>query len=441
MTSFRLPISGTILGSWVVLALLSPAVAETGSSGIVPVTSNWEQRVLGRGHPPATGPQYTMASQRVGRRWAPRRQGYYLSGPIRTVSAEVESGAVVPHDAAAMGNVEVIPPGQRIDPMSLEDAADGYEVPANFGEGPGMGWQGCATCGGMGCDQCYETCPGECSGYCGVGCGPCGLPWLGWGGHGGWLRNFSIFAGVHGFKGPFDLGQNGNFGLHEGVNFGSPLGGPCGVGYQVGFQAVHSNFSGAGTGPGSDRNQIFFTTGIFRRALCGGLQWGVAFDLLHDSYYASAEMKQIRAELALVRAGCREIGFWGAFGVGDDNFTLHEQMTLALEPTDLYAFFYRRYFSGGGQGRVWTGLTGEGDAIFGADCTVPLGTSWALQTNFNYLIPEEGSAAGGQQEESWGVMIQLVWYPGRPARCVFQNPYHPLFNVADNSVFMLDRRP
>lgn len=445
MKSFRLAISSTILGSWFVLALLSPAVAET-SSGVlpetVPATSNWEQRVLGGGHRPAAGPQYTMASQRRGRQRLPRRQGYYFSAPVQTVSAEVESGVMVRQDGATVGNIEIIPPGRPIGPSPMENGISGYEVQGAPGQGPGPGWQGCATCGGAGCDDCYDTgCGGNCGGNCGVGYGPCGLPWLGWGGHPGWLRNFSIFAGVHGFKGPLDLGLNGNFGIHEGINFGGPLGGPCGIGYQVGFQAVHSNFSGPGGGLGSGRDQTFFTAGIFRRALCGGLQWGVALDLLHDSYYETANLKQIRAEVALVRAGCREIGFWGAFGAADDAFILNQQTTIALEPTDLFAFFYRRHFSGGGQGRFWAGTTGNGDGLLGADCTIPLGTSWALENNFSYLIPKEEARAGGQQEESWSVMIQLVWYPGRPARCVLENPYHPLMSVADNSVFMVDVRP
>jgi hypothetical protein len=253
----------------------------------------------------------------------------------------------------------------------------------------------------------------------------------------------SFFAGVHGFKGPADLGRNGNFGLHEGVNWGAPLGGPYGLGYQVGMQAAHSNFSGdqaAGALRTGDRDQIFFTAGIFRRAMCRRLQWGVAYDLLHDSYHSTADFSQVRAEVSLLTQSCGDFGFWGAFGTGDDAFLFANAQVVAMEPTDLYAFFYRRHFCEGGEGRLWAGVSGEGDGLLGADCSVPLGGSWALESSFTYLVPEQGLGAGAQSEESWGLGIQLVWYPGRDARCARSSPFRPLFNVADNSVFLLDRQ-
>jgi hypothetical protein len=35
--------------------------------------------------------------------------------------------------------------------------------------------------------------------------------------------------------------------------------------------------------------------------------------------------------------------------------------------------------------------------------------------------------------------MQLVWYPGRTALCQQRNPYRPLFKMADNSLFMVER--
>ena len=157
----------------------------------------------------------------------------------------------------------------------------------------------------------------------------------------------------------------------------------------MGFQAVHSNFAGnqvLETGPlpdfdAADRNQVFFTPGFFRRPSGGGWQTGMVF-----------------------------------------------------------ALFYQRRFTGGGRGRVWAGVSGNGDAIFGLDGTVPIGTSWALENNFTCLFPKQGPRSGGQAEESWSVSIQLVWCPGRAARRLFSNRYHPLLYVADNSWFLVDRR-
>ena len=258
-----------------------------------------------------------------------------------------------------------------------------------------------------------------------------------------WTRDLSFFAGVHGFKGPFDQGRNGNFGFHEGLNFGAPLG-LFDWGWQVGAQAVHSNLSGDRTFEprSSDRNQYFFTTGLFRRARDWGCQWGVTYDWLHDAYYAKADLKQIRSDSSLLLpGGLREIGYFGAYGMGGTNFVLVSRelkYLVFMEPTDIFAFYYRRYFSGGGDGRIWAGWSGRGDGLLGGEIRVPMGTSWALENRANYLIPKQGRGADGAIQESWGVTLQLVWYPGHPARCERYHPYRPMLNVADNTLFMTD---
>lgn len=68
----------------------------------------------------------------------------------------------------------------------------------------------------MACDMCTEE----------EVVGP--LWWVGHPRYRGMLRDLTVFGGVHGFKGPLDQGRNGNFGFHEGVNLGGPLGDPWG---------------------------------------------------------------------------------------------------------------------------------------------------------------------------------------------------------------------
>jgi hypothetical protein len=162
----------------------------------------------------------------------------------------------------------------------------------------------------------------------------------------------------------------------------------------------------------------------------------VAVDYYHDRYFDEANLAQIRSESAFVLPGMREIGYWGAYNVTTDRIS---NFTVGLQSTDMFAFFYRRRFSGGGQGRLWAGFTGNGDGLLGGNATVPLGTTWSLENHFTYLIPKQGTRSGGQEEEHWNVSIRLVWYPKQPSRCVLSNPFHPLFYVADNSVFLVDR--
>ena len=258
-----------------------------------------------------------------------------------------------------------------------------------------------------------------------------------------WTRDLSVSAGVHGFKGPFDQGRNGNFGFHEGFNFGAPLG-FWDWGWQAGMTAVHSNLSGDETFEprSANRNQYFFTGGIFRRTRDWGCQWGVTYDWLHDEYYAQADLKQIRSDSSfLFPGGKREIGYFGAYGMGGTNFVLVSRQLkyyVFMEPTDIFAAYYRRYFEGGGDGRIWAGWSGRSDVVLGGEIRVPMGKSWALENRVNYLIPKQGNGAGASIQESWGVTIQLVWYPGHPARCERYHPYRPMLSVADNTLFMTD---
>ena len=425
MYSLRLFVGTVLIGGLTLLAFPGVSAAQALLDSTKPSTSSarsdWSQRVLRRSH--RAGNQ-TVAGE--GTFQAALRDS---SGPWTSNEGVVAATHVAP---AVME-----------DGVLLEDGAS-EQIELMPLEGEFLGQEPCSSCGspGIACDSCGIPC-GSCLTRCCPGQGLCAQLWNQFATQMSCKTTF--FAGVQGFKGPVDQGANGNFGFHEGLNLGMPLGDPWGIGFQAGVQAVHSNFSGdqvAGARR-NDRDQVFFTTGLFRRPVCGGLQWGVVFDFLHDSYYDSADLAQIRTELSLARPGHREIGFWGAFGVNGDDITFTQNVALVtspVEPIDVYALFYRRHFSGGGQGRVWVGLTSESDTLFGGEVTVPLGTSWALENNFTYLLPKEGRGTGAQQNESWSVMMQLVWYPGRHAECVRENPYHPLLGVADNSWFLVKRQ-
>jgi len=343
------------------------------------------------------------------------------SRSIRTASAR---NAISSQSAYRLANA----PTQKLRPTASEDNAANMIDPMYGSMAPGMD---CNTCGVYGCTTNEFGSPcglqDECYG------GICSRPrhWR------GLFHKFSFFAGVEGFKGPLDRGRNGNFGFHEGINFGAPLGGGTQLGYQLGVLATQSNFYGEQVVQyqRADRDQCFFTGGIFKRALCGGLQYGIAFDWLHDSYYRKSNLGQIRANISLVRGCQREIGFWTAIGTKSDDVSTGEYST-AVEVNDQFAFYYRRYFKNGGEGRLWFGFTNNKDGIIGGDIRVPIGGSFALENNFNYVLPRDGRDSAGQLKESWNVAIRIVWYPGRPACSVRQNPFNPLFNVADNTYFM-----
>jgi hypothetical protein len=425
------------------------------SADNTPVSTNWDQRVLKR--PQESQWHAVQPAQNVSYNQPidPETSTAHYQRPVKTTSLPThyrsaqrpvsnrdvfETVSIPKQPTPAAPQAEVIPPGevQQSQPQQFEPIAS---------EGPFAEEDGCSNCGGCGeCDACETT-------GCNAGCDN---GWEVFDGHcGPWLKGLSVFAGVDGFKGSRDRGTNGNFGVNEGVNLARPLGDPWGCGYQIGANFVQSDFSGVETVgasergrlfPANFRKQYFVTAGLFRRAdECGGLQGGIAYDYLYDMYDLkdnsvsentrgeNASLQQLRSETGFVLNSTYDIGYYGAYGVGTDR-----HLDGKLDPTDMFVLYVRRNFENGGDGRIWGGASGNGDGLIGVDLWVPLGNSFALENRANYMIPK-GSGDTAQSRESWGLVMQLVWYPGQNAKCQQRNPYRPLFNVADNSLFMVDR--
>lgn len=253
----------------------------------------------------------------------------------------------------------------------------------------------------------------------------------------------SIFAGTQGFKGPLDLGVNGNFGFNEGFNLaGALIPFPrCGLGYQVGARWTQSDLSGTVFNSAA-REQVFITAGIFHRAYRGcGLQGGVVYDWLTDNFYTKQSLAVIRTELSFLNGRGHEIGFLGTFGVKNDSLTTTifniNVVNAPLAPTDMYTMFYRHTTRYGGQGRVWGGFTDQSLAIFGTDFRVPMSNRCDLVGGFNYILPDNGQNNNGTADESWNLSMNIVFYFGRPKEGIHNTPFRPLFNVADNGNIML----
>ena len=280
-------------------------------------------------------------------------------------------------------------------------------------------------------DACCEdgTC-GECS-SCLVPCGfffPAG--------------NLELTAGVQGFTGPANQAAGGgSFGFNEGLNWGMPIPLLGCMSGQVGFRATQSNLSGTEASDDT-RRQAFVTAGLFRRVDVG-LQGGAVIDWLSDGWHRDLDLVNVRTELSWMIDGTHELGFWGAMGTKSSSDQEADQRTIEWETTDLYAVFYRYNFGAcePGDARLFAGTSGQGDGLVGVDVRLPLSATWALESNFAYLIPNEGDAVNFEADhvqESWNIGMNLVWYPGRGLGRG-DSYSRPLFRVADNGVFMLDR--
>lgn len=293
---------------------------------------------------------------------------------------------------------------------------------------------GGVSCGGANCGQCVDCCGNWNS------CGPVPLcvllprPCL---------NNLEFTAGVHGFTGPLNRGISGSFGFHEGFNFGLPIcRGNWGCG-QIGAQWTESNFDGSLLTE-DQRNQIFLTAGFFRR-VDWGLQAGIVFDYLHDEWDYELDLGQLRGELGWRYCGCHELGFRFSVGTNDDDGVFNiladdegeivlEQVQGRVEVNDLFAFYYRRQFTCGGEGRLFGGFTNNHQGLFGGDARLPLSPWWSLAADFLYVVPTDDSSVPGFAEETWNVSIGVVWTPFAKPGCG-PNYCRPLFDVASNGTF------
>jgi hypothetical protein len=287
---------------------------------------------------------------------------------------------------------------------------------------------GCSSCGSSSCGS--SSCgTGSCGGGCLIPC-----PWFS-------LDNIELFGGVNGFTGPNNRGETGSFGFYEGLNWGAPL--PClgfgELGAQIGARAVQANLSGAEFTT-NQRDQLFLTAGIFRR-VDWGFQGGAVVDYMHEDWYAEVDLVQVRAELSWLYPERHEIGAFITTATQSDvavSMVRGAQVTETFESTDLYAFFYRNRCDTG-DWRVFAGLSGKSDGLLGTDFQWALNDCWAMEGGFTYLIPEEGVNNRGHQEEAWNIALGLVWYPGRRS-ATGTDYYRPLFDVASNGAFLVDRR-
>ncbi len=273
------------------------------------------------------------------------------------------------------------------------------------------------------------------------------------------IMDFNAFVGVHAFRNPldypngFDNTTGSNFGIHEGLNAGGKMAWlPFpGLGYQIGFQAVHSRFSGDSAAGSSNTavQQQFLTAGLFRRCAVG-LNYGLVYDYMNDDrpdrftnegVSNRLDFGQVRGLISIRNNNCREVGFMFATGGGGTNVSPTPSTTFDLSPADQYSFFYRFHGRQGGEITGFAGWTDNSKGLFGANSWTPLNDRWSLNTAFTYMIPEDKPNGAASLDEGWNLGVNLVWHYGCTAKSRYRNQFRPMFDVADNGSMIIDRRP
>ncbi len=244
---------------------------------------------------------------------------------------------------------------------------------------------------------------------------------------------------------PNQRSGTGSFGFYQGFNKGASLKRwlGCDVTSQFGVRATQSNLWGAGFTT-DRRYQVFVTGGFFRR-VDYGLQYGLVLDYLNQDWYFQSNSLQLRGEASWRRESCDTFGFQFMAGVRSESSdtvvtdgtgnTIFS--TIGMEPTDQFRLFYRCPMVRAGEFTGFAGWTDHSDAVLGTKITLPIFSSVLLATDLTYLIPNEGRFSGGNEQESWNVAIGFVFRPGGYKGRQRYNL--PLFDVADNGTFMMDR--
>ncbi len=318
--------------------------------------------------------------------------------------------------------------------------------PMTMGGPPGddfMGSEPSCGCNSGHCSSC-----GCASGSCGCNnccCPLCGLLCDWW--QDDWDRDLTVSAGVQSFKSPVDAQNNplaGHFGYYTGANWGTPIWDAIGLGGQIGVNFFESDLTNEESEQNEHRDQVFFTGGLFHRAVgdCG-VQGGVVYDYLYDSHIPAvqhATLAQVRGDLSYVYQS-RDFGF--DFATSAKTYTATEAfdgftVSDMYRPVDTYTLHYGHRLCGGTEFRVYGGYANGLGGLVGADFDVPVADHLSLNTNFMDVIPGSRPAGESQRTESWALGIALVWHPGSCTRECCGSPYRPLFNVADNGTFIVN---
>ena len=245
--------------------------------------------------------------------------------------------------------------------------------------------------------------------------------------------NFDVFFGPVATKSMVLGDGGGGSGITEGIIFSGPVFPYHGLGYELGLRGVHTRFAGyeaRGIESNDNRNQFFFTAGLFRRPYAGvGLQFAAAWDYLFDDFAGEYSIGQVRGEIGYVGPLKNEFGFWFASAVNSELVATPEG-ELRVEPLGLYALYLRRKVGERLHMRPWAGFSSESDILLGSDAWVSLGPRTAVRVASGYVMPDGAGGADAASREGWSLGVEWVFSPIGPDRRWDWRAFGPLQGVA-----------
>ncbi len=314
---------------------------------------------------------------------------------------------------------------------------------------------GGACCGSSCCDAGNSCCGGSCCDTCGGCCGGGffgGLPAMC---EEGPLLNIIGFAGFDAWKTQADTDWPSQFGIVNGVNAGAPI--PLlsryGIGGQLGASYGIYDWQGRETGEdGSSQEQIFVTSGLFRRADAGmPFNFGLAYDImLNDNFGEDSTepyLGQWRGLIGFALSARNEIGWWGAFHDRRD-----AQDGIRFRTVAQNNMYWHHNFLNGADSWLWVGipernrLNGRGSLYewnLGGLVNVPLTERTGIYGSFAYFCPSAPAGSDAAvEEEAYQLGIGLNVFLGASSRnsTVAGRCWAPLMPMANNGNMVVDTR-
>ncbi len=278
-----------------------------------------------------------------------------------------------------------------------------------------------------------------------------------------------LFNDVQSWRGIGDQGSSrarpsNNEGGSTGFNFATRLGAitdVTGLRWQVGgsygvFDWDGRPFNAAALNWTEAQQQIFFTTGFFRRAddessWSGGLVHDWMFNQSWGAYAVNPTLGQWRGQIAYAVDGSNEFGLWATLrDKGDTNLDWFGN-AVHTRPIDQANLFWHHQWEFGANSWLWIGLPENsrlnafqggslGDYILGGSFIAPLNDALSLYANAQYMHPSSSPGPAAYGESTWYLAVGLQFTFGGYARSknVNGNSWLPLLPVANNGNFLVD---
>lgn len=255
----------------------------------------------------------------------------------------------------------------------------------------------------------------------------------------------SLFAGLEGSKQPQDFGVNANFGSRWAANWGFPLLAEAGLGAQFGTSINYTENAVQvfeRIGATSSRTQNFTTIGLFQRTETW--RWGLAYDVLYESYYDQFLLGQWRGRVGYGLTERNEIGVWGTVPQqrADGSFGT---IPVRLSPLAQCNAYWQHTFDAGACLMGWVGAS-EGHSesnlalgdlpetgpqfVFGAEVDIPLNDQFAIFGQANFIAPADTGTVDS--------FLGICYYPGARAYPACRSRFNPFQALANSTMFAVD---